>query len=100
VSNGQLEGLAKVLGRSGLEEDHVRELVDVVAQFEGAGQRIKAFPKGQFAPDAVEIQAVFDRDGLQSLLKVLGESPRIDSVEIFPRGIINPEIFSARIGLR
>ena len=95
----ELTGLINALTRGGLGEDQVNELVDVIAQLRG-GRRVRAFPKGQFGPDSVEIQTVFEPDELGSLLDVLRESPRIDSVEIFPRGIINPEVFSVRIGLR
>jgi hypothetical protein len=95
----ELTGLINALTRGGLGETQVNELVDVIAQLRG-GRRVRAFPKGQFGPDSVEIQTVFEPDELGSLLDVLRESPRIDSVEIFPRGIINPEVFSVRIGLR
>ena len=95
----QLTGLIDALTRGGLGETQVRELVDVIAQLRG-GRRVRAFPKGQFGPDSVEIQTVFEPDELGSLLDVLRQSPRIDSVEIFPRGIIDPEVFSVRIGLR
>ena len=95
----QLTGLIDALTRGGLGERQVSELVDVIAQLRG-GRRVRAFPKGQFGPDSVEIQTVFEPDELGSLLDVLRQSPRIDSVEIFPRGIIDPEVFSVRIGLR
>ena len=95
----ELTGLINALTHGGLGETQVNELVDVIAQLRG-GRRVRAFPKGQFGPDSVEIQTVFEPDELGSLLDVLRESPRIDSVEIFPRGIINPEVFSVRIGLR
>ena len=95
----QLTGLIDALTRGGLGETQVSELVDVIAQLRG-GRRVRAFPKGQFGPDSVEIQTVFEPDELGSLLDVLRQSPRIDSVEIFPRGIIDPEVFSVRIGLR
>jgi hypothetical protein len=95
----ELTGLINALTRGGLGETQVNELVDVIAQLRG-GRRVRAFPKGQFGPDSVEIQTVFEPDELGSLLDVLRESPRIDSVEIFPRVIINPEVFSVRIGLR
>jgi hypothetical protein len=95
----ELTGLINALTRGGLGETQVNELVDVIAQLRG-GRRVRAFPKGQFGPDSVEIRTVFEPDELGSLLDVLRESPRIDSVEIFPRGIINPEVFSVRIGLR
>jgi hypothetical protein len=95
----ELTGLIDALTRGGLDGAQVGELVDVIAKFRG-GRRVRAFPKGQFGPDSVEIQTVFEPEELGSLLDVLRESPRIDSVEIFPRGIINPEVFSVRIGLR
>jgi hypothetical protein len=95
----ELTGLVDALTRGGLDGTQVSELVDVIARLRG-GRRVRAFPKGQFGPDSVEIQTAFEPDELGSLLDALRESPRIDSVEIFPRGIINPEVFSVRIGLR
>jgi hypothetical protein len=95
----ELSGLINALTRGGLDPTQASELVDVIATLRG-GRRVRAFPKGQFGPDSVEIQTVFEPDELGSLLDTLRENPRIDSVEIFPRGIINPEVFSVRIGLR
>ena len=34
------------------------------------------------------------------MLKDVLSNPRVDSVEIFPRGIVSPDAFSARIRLR
>ena len=100
MARGDYEHVISTLVRSGMDADHVNELVDVISQFEGVARRLKAFPKGQFGPDGVFIHTVFEPDGLQELVKLLSVNPRIDSIEIFPRGIVNPEIFSARIGLR
>jgi hypothetical protein len=91
--------IVKSLTRSGLDQKHVEELVDIVAGFGVITKRPKYFPWGQFGPDGVEVQTVFEPDGLDALLKLL-TNPRIDSIEIFPRGIINPDAFSTRIRLR
>lgn len=99
-NGGDYDNVIQTLIRSGMDADHVNELVDVISHFDGVARRVKAFPKGQFGPDGIFIHTVFDTDGLQTLMKTMAESPRIDSVEIFPRGIVNPEVFSARIGLR
>jgi len=97
---GEFDGMVTALGRSGLAEEHINEMIDVVSQLGEDTRRFKAFPKGQFGPDGIEVHTVFERSGLESLLRLLTESGRIDSVEIFPRGILDPEVFSARIGLR
>ena len=97
--NPEMTGLINALTRGGLDETQVSEMVDVVARLQG-GRRLRAFPKGQFGPDSIEIQTVVEPNDLGSLVDILRESPRIDSVEIFPRGIINPEVFSVRIGMR
>jgi hypothetical protein len=100
MASGDYEDVIKALVRSGMNERDVNELVDIVAKFGSIGRRPKVFPKGQFAPDGIYLHTVLERDGLQELTKILGTSIRIDSVEVFPRGIINPDIFSARIGVR
>jgi hypothetical protein len=96
---GDVDNLVETLSRSGLAREHVRELLDVVAGFEEIGRHMRPFPRGQFGPDGIVVHSVFDRDRLQGLHKIL-EHPRIDFVEIFPRGIPIPDVFSARIGLR
>ena len=100
MARGDWDNVISTLVRSGMDADHVNELVDVMSQFEGVARRPKVFPKGQFGPDGVFLHTVFEPDGLQELVKILSVNPRIDSIEIFPRGIVNPEVFSARIGLR
>jgi hypothetical protein len=100
MARGDYDSVISALSHSGMDDDLVKELVDIISQFEGVAHRLKAFPKGQFNPDGVYLHTVLDPEGLQGIVKILLEVPRIDSIEIFPRGIINPEIFSARIGLR
>ncbi|MEA2149563.1 MAG: hypothetical protein QOD69_1393 [Solirubrobacteraceae bacterium] len=100
MGSGEFDGMVTALSRSGLAEDHIAEMVDVVSELGDASRRLRAFPKGQFGPDGIEVHTVFELSGLESLMRLLSQNARIDSVEIFPRGIINPEVFSARIGLR
>lgn len=87
------------LTHSGLDAQLAEELVDIVAGFGAVGKRPKYFPRGQFGPDSIEVHTVFDPAALDVLGKVLSH-PRIDSVEIFPRGIVAPDGFSARIRVR
>ena len=95
----EFDGVIAALTRGGMDKSQVTDLVEIVARLRGS-RRVRAFPRGQFGPDSIELQTVFEPDELGSLLDLLRESPRVDSVEIFPRGIINPDVFSVRIGLR
>jgi hypothetical protein len=87
------------LTRAGLDAKLAGELVDVVNEFGSVAQRPKLFPWGQFNPDGLEIRTVFGSDSLESLRTVLTH-PRVVSIEFFPWGIINPDLFGANIRIR
>jgi hypothetical protein len=91
----------EVIGRlSGpsLQKDKVAELVGLVSKALGTDtRRLKVFPKGIPWPDGIVVHTVVDPRSLSSLVSLLQGSARIDSLRIFPRGIINPEVFLAEI---
>lgn len=91
--------LVAALSRHGLDEGHVRELVDVVGQM-GELKRAKGFPLGTIDPDGIMIKTIIDREQLKGLFELLATSPRLDAVRLFPRGIIDPEVFQVELELR
>ena len=93
----------EVIGRlSGpsLDKAKVTELVGLVAESLGAdARRLKVFPKGIPWPDGIVIHTVADPKTLGSLVSLLQVSAHVDAFRVFPRGIINPEIFLTEIEL-
>jgi hypothetical protein len=79
-----------------LNREKVSELVGIVSKSLGDAE-LRPFPKGIPWPDGILIHTVVQPDNLASIFDLLRSSGRIDSVTIFPRGIINPEVFVAEI---
>ena len=72
----------------------IGDFVDLVSGWDDVERKLRAFPKGQFGPDTIEVHTVLSRGGLDKLIDVLRENDRIDGIQIFPRGIPNPDVFS------
>jgi len=90
----------EVIGRlSGpsLEKAKVAELVGLVAEALGSESHVKVFPKGIPWPDGIVVHTVVNPGSLSGVVSLLQRSARIDSLRIFPRGIINPDVFLAEI---
>ena len=79
-----------------LDAAKVAELVGIVSKnLEGA--QLRPFPKGIPWPDGILVHAVLDSRSLTGLFELLRTSEHIDAVRVFPRGILNPELFVAEI---
>jgi len=79
-----------------LDREKVSELVGIVSKSLG-DTRLRPFPKGIPWPDGIIIHTVIEPEKLPNIFELLRTSGHIDSVRVFPRGIINPEIFVAEI---
>jgi hypothetical protein len=81
-----------------LDKAKVSELVGLLGEALGSDTtRLRVFPKGIPWPDGIIVHTVVNPRTLNGILKLLLTSPRIDTIRVFPRGIINPEIFLAEI---
>ena len=79
-----------------LDGEKVAELVGIVSKSLG-GSHLRPFPKGIPWPDGILVNAVLDPSGLSNLFELLSASEHIDAVRVFPRGIVNPELFVVEI---
>jgi hypothetical protein len=89
------EAIRKLSGPS-LDREKVSELVGIVSKSLGNAE-LRPFPKGIPWPDGILVHAVLDAGTLTSLFELLRASEHIDAVRIFPRGIVNPELFVTEI---
>lgn len=101
ASTGIEKNLVEVLKHGGLERQNLAQLVKLAGRVHTSGARIiDAFPYGIPYPDGVRIHTRVDIAGLDRLVKVLVELPRVRGIEIFPKGIPKPDVFEAQITMR
>lgn len=90
------EALMRELRFGGIDKDHLKELVSIVAGVQKAGlRRFRAFPKGT-PPivDSVSITGIVEAGEVNRLFsEILTKTPLLSKVELFPYGIPWPEIF-------
>lgn len=91
--------LSQIMQRGQIDDDQVAELVDVVHRTGLEKYPFRAFPKGIPYPDLLEIDLVLKPDQFNIIEKLLGTG-RIEKLEVFPYGIINPELMRARVEMR
>ena len=104
VTKTERQSWDDVLGRltvAGLDKREVRSMVEVVSTAFGreAVPWLKVFPKGIPVIDGIAVHAILEKDNLGRLIDLL-QSPKIDAVRVFPRGIIDPQVFIAEIDIR
>lgn len=91
--------LLNALRFSGLEKEHLNELVRIVVEVSKAGldpQRV--FPIGVPRIDRLQVQAFVEIGRLSSILnRILTETPRLCGVSVFPYGIPRPTMFQVNI---
>lgn len=90
--------LDTVLSRSRMDSDQVRELVDIVDAL-GRDRPVRVFPKGIPYPDLLHWETIVRLDELD-VIKGLLETGRLEQLEIFPYGIVAPELLGIRAELR
>jgi hypothetical protein len=86
---------------SGLDKQHLGELVRVVAQIQTSGLKpVKVLTKG-IPPvvDGLIVQTLLQPNDLAPLTKILTDVPRIGGITIFPKGIPRPDLFLAEIAV-
>ena len=94
------EQLMTTLSRSGMDREHLKELVQLVGSLHASGVRpVKVFPYGIPNPDGVEVHSILQPDALNALLGVL-KNPRIDTLRVFPKGIPVPDVYLTEIRMR
>jgi len=93
--------LLTALKHGSFKKEHLNELVTSAAAFHDKGAKVVgAFPIGIPNPDSLQIETISDAAGLGHIVDILTKNPRIVGVEVFPKGILNPEIFLTTIKLR
>lgn len=92
------ETLLRTLASGTVSDELAKELVAEISSIDALRNNpVKPFPKGVVVLDGIGVDVVLDRDGIRDLTRTLVESKRIDRLEIFPYGIIDPDIFIGRI---
>lgn len=90
--------IGRELGRSRMDADQVAELVDAI---DGLGRErpVRVFPKGIPYPDMIHWETVVQAGELD-VIKALLETGRLARLEVFPYGIVAPELLGIRAELR
>jgi hypothetical protein len=91
--------VAEILRSAKMDDDRIGRLVDLVAGFRQRRLPVRVLTKGIPWPDLVEVQTVVGKDEVGAVTDLLG-SPQLDELEVFPLGIVDPEIFFARFTFR
>ena len=98
---GVAEDLMNALKYSGIDKQNLSELVQIASGVAKEGIRIvKVFPIGIPYPDGIKIQTELNDQNLSALVRSIGNTARINSVEIFPKGIPAVDSFSADLNIR
>lgn len=90
---------AGLLAESGLDDEAVAQLIDAVGRLALREIPINVFPIGIPWPDGLAARVHLTADNLEMLASVLQEGA-LASVEVFPLGIPNPEVFQATFNFR
>lgn len=81
-----------------LTKTETTELARVAARLQQTGAAVRdVFPLGIMAPDTIRFKAELPPEKLQALLDLLRNLPRLRSIEIFPQGIIAPEVWRLHV---
>jgi len=90
-----------VLTRGGMDRSQIDDLVREIKGLQGNNLKIsKILTKGTPPyPWAVEVRSVMDQNDIGNLGSILKGSGAIRGVEIFPLGIVAPDMFDVRISL-
>jgi hypothetical protein len=101
ASEGLEKQLLHLLRFSGLQQDNLRELVNIVVQLQSKGlDQFRVFPKGLPVVDGLTVQGTVEASNIAGVLSsILTQTPRLGGVSIFPYGIINPEAFQVNVTL-
>lgn len=101
TSEGLEKQLLHLLRFSGLQQENLRELVNIVVQLQSKGlNKFRIFPRGIINIDGLEVQGTVEASQAATLLgSILTQTPRLGGVSIFPYGIINPEAFQVNVTL-
>ena len=87
-----------ILSKGEIAQETVKEITTIIAELQKAGFKVgDTFPLG-IPPyfDGVGLKVHFENNHL-STLGNLCKSPRFKGMEIFPYGIVAPELFSGTI---
>lgn len=91
--------LSQILHRGQIDDDQVAEMVDAIHAVGIEKLPHRVFPKGIPYPDGVEVDVVLKPNQFDVIRELLSIG-RIEKLEVFPYGIINPELFRARVEMR
>jgi hypothetical protein len=101
-SEGSIEAaLLRELRFGGIDKDNLKELVGIVAGIQKGGlKKFKVFPRGIPVPDGIRVAGTIDAGAVNGFLgELLGRTPRLSGVAVFPYGIPWPEIFRVNIDI-
>ena len=91
--------LLDILKHEGFEQEHLNQLVKVVANLQGGGLvNTRVHAKGIPRPTALQVEMIAEPTQLNTILNsIVSSTIRIDTIQIFPYGILNPEIFQVLV---
>lgn len=98
--DSQFEPLRRRLTGERLGDDEANELVEAVASLQRLGIPVKPLTKGTPQIDGLVIHASIQPDRLADVVRSFADSRILESLRLFPEGILDPEVFHARIELR
>lgn len=90
---------AGILAKGGLDDAQVENLLDAVGGVRELQLELRPFPIGIPWPDGLGVEVLIPRDRFD-VLKDLLAVPGLQGIEIFPLGIVNPEVFRAVLSIR
>lgn len=85
------------LSHGNLDADDVAQLLDDLGPVRDKPWAMRVFTKGISWPDGVLVHAVVGRDQFDELVELMLGTPRLDSIKVFPKGIVNPEVYVAEL---
>ncbi len=79
----------------------IKELAGTIATLQKAGIRVDdVFPYGiPYQQDGVSIRAHLSHEQMKSLGELIPKLGAIRDIQVFPRGIVNPEIFRLHVNM-
>ncbi len=95
------ESMMQILKHSGIDKANLSELVQIASGLNKNGIKIdKVGPIGIPFPDGIKVHTRLEPSSINSLIESLSNMSRINSVEIFPRGLPKIDLLVAEVDIR
>jgi hypothetical protein len=91
--------LLQQLQHSGIQRDHLRELVAAVVGIHSKLGGVRVFPRGIRAPDSLTLRAVLTGPDIKELLNELLHTKLVSGIVVFPYGVLQTEAFQIDVSI-